>query len=483
MQIYLVSFSLLALWVAYTVVKVKRNPLSAIPGPWYSKWTDMVLTYQWLRGKRTAYVQQLHEEYGKVVRISPYEVDFSSISAAKQIHSFTRPLTKTNMYDAFRNANGSCSVFDLRDLKQHARHRRLLLGSMSEASLKSVEHIVQERTALAMEKMGLEMKNKGAVDVLKWWMFFSSDVIGELTFGDSFRMLEQGQMNQYTSDLSNLTKMFGVRMAFPRLIMLASYIPLPLFSSAVTTHNRMNTYAVESIRRYEKAAKAEPHNPKPTLFTKMFNANEETLPHVEVVANAQAYIIAGSDTTASSLTYLVWAVCRDPSIKSRLAAELGALPDGVKDEDLKALPYLNQVIQETLRCYAAAPANLPRNVPAGGCEIDGYWMPEGTEVQTQAYSMHRDPVVYPEPERFNPSRWESPSKDMKDAFMPFGGGARTCIGMHLARMELRIATAKFFRAYPNAKLSTLDGFCDEDMEQIIFFLIYPKNKRCLIQAL
>jgi cytochrome P450 len=57
-----------------------------------------------------------------------------------------------------------------------------------------------------------------------------------------------------------------------------------------------------------------------------------------------------------------------------------------------------------------------------------------------------------------------------------------CIGLHLALVELRIATAKFFRAYPNARVSNLHGFTDDDMEQVIFFLMYPKNKRCLIQA-
>lgn len=161
----------------------------------------------------------------------------------------------------------------------------------------------------------------------------------------------------------------------------------------------MRFYAEESILRYERMIAAEPNNPKTTLFTKLFNAGEETMSRPEIIANSQAYITAGSDTTAHSLTYLTWAVCRDNAVRAKLARELETLTDGYRDEDLKALPYLNQVIQETLRLYAAAPALLPREIPPGGCEIDGYWMPGGTEAQTQAYSMHRDSKVYLEPER------------------------------------------------------------------------------------
>jgi cytochrome P450 len=276
--------------------------------------------------------------------------------------------------------------------------------------------------------------------------------------------------------------MTGVRIAFPQLTKLASYIPLPVFTSAYASVQRLQAYAEESIKRYERLISAEPHNPKPTLFTKLFNAGDEHMPHAEIVANARAYIVAGSDTTAISMTYLTWAVCRNPSIKARLVEELSGLPDNYVDEDLKKLSYLDQVIIETLRVYAAAPGYLPREVSHQGREIDGYWMPAGTEVGTQAYSMHRDPTVFVNPERFDPSRWASPSKEMKDAWMPFGGGARVCIGLHLAQVELRVATAAFFRKYPNAKVSTLDGFTDDDMEQIVYFLMYPKNKRCLIQA-
>jgi cytochrome P450 len=146
------------------------------------------------------------------VRLSPHEVDFSSIAAAKRIHTFTRPLVKSQMYEIFRNSNGAQSVFDIRDIEAHARHRRLLSSAMSEASLKTVEGVVHERAELAVQRIGEEMKKEGRANVMKWWMFFSTDVIGELTFGDSFRMLEQGKVSSSASPTprSHLLHYYGV---------------------------------------------------------------------------------------------------------------------------------------------------------------------------------------------------------------------------------------------------------------------------------
>jgi cytochrome P450 len=129
------------------------------------------------------------------VRLSPREVDFSSLSAAKQIHSFNRPFLKSRMYEPLKSTNGFASVFSTRDLNYHARHRRLLSAPLSEASLKNIEHVVQAHGDLVIERISQDMKKHGAANVLKWWMFYGTDIIGELTFGDSFRMLEQGRVS------------------------------------------------------------------------------------------------------------------------------------------------------------------------------------------------------------------------------------------------------------------------------------------------
>jgi cytochrome P450 len=258
-------------------------------------------------------------------------------------------------------------------------------------------------------------------------------------------------------------------------------------------------YSFKSIERYKKMIAENPTDPKPTLFTKMFDSEKSGLTHEQIRQEAQGYIIAGSDTTAVTLTYLTWAVSRDARVRDKLVEELATVPEPVADRNLRDLPYLNQVINETLRLYTAVPFGLPRSAPSEGATFNGYFVPGGTTVSTQSYSMHRDPAIFPDPHAFKPERWANITKDMKDASLPFGGGSRSkcfeiysflslltmsivCIGMHLARIELRLGTALFFRKFPNAHPSAKEGMTERDMDMKSFFLMAPQGHRCLIEA-
>lgn len=119
----------------------------------------------------------------------------------------------------------------------------------------------------------------------------------------------------------------------------------------------------------------------------------------DVREEAKNFIIAGSDTTAVTLTYLVWAVLKDPDLQTRLEEETAQLGDELDIAELEAAPILNSVIQETFRLYSAAPSSLPRVVPSQGMVVGGHHIPAGVEVSTQAYTTHRDPSIWSDPLR------------------------------------------------------------------------------------
>ncbi|KEY70381.1 hypothetical protein S7711_09355 [Stachybotrys chartarum IBT 7711] len=464
------------------VYRFITDPLRSIPGPEVTRWTDLHVRLSVLTGRRAAYVHSLHQKYGRVVRTGPHEVDISDVSAAREIHRSSATFTKTSFY---HSKGAPQSMFSTRDPQFHTARRRLLGPCFAESSLAMLEPNVLELVRRAVEGIGREAKITGSADVLKWWTLMAMDVIGDLSFGESFGMVERGQIaqkTQFAEDVGNLGAVLPLRTAFPWLIMIGSILPIPLFKDVARSRQRIIAYNSERVARYMKEVQAGTEKTKKTLFASLMRSGSAELSARDLTIEVQSYIAAGTDTTAVTATYLVWAVCRDRKIQETLVQELKSLPADIEHKHVRNLPYLNHVVEEALRRYGAAPGSLPRDVPVGGATLAGTFLPHGIVVSTQGYSIHRDSSIFPDPERFDPGRWENPTKEMKDASVAFGTGPRGCIGVHLARMELRLAAAMFFRAYPNAKISTQEGMSDADMEETISFLLMPKGHRCLVEV-
>lgn len=141
------------------------------------------------------------------------------------------------------------------------------------------------------------------------------------------------------------------------------------------------------------------------------------------------HMVAGIDTTGDSLCFLMWELSQPASlgIQRKLQREIRDNPDISFDK----LCFLDAVVQEGLRCYPAIPMSLPRVVPPGGKTIDGFFIPEGTVVSSQAYSVHRHNYeVFPDPDVFNPERWMSPIGEpaRKRHMFAFSHGGRGCVG-------------------------------------------------------
>lgn len=176
-------------------LQVLRTPISKVPGPWYSKWTGAILTYHWLKGQRTHYVHSLHQQYGPTVRLSPREIGIVDINDVKNVYHLREKFVKSSFYRDV-TVSSEPNMFNTADVQYNRRLRRLLGGPMSDSSISNVEPTVASLATLAILRMEEEMKIRGAADVLKWWTFMATDVIGTLTFGESFKTLEQGKVSR-----------------------------------------------------------------------------------------------------------------------------------------------------------------------------------------------------------------------------------------------------------------------------------------------
>lgn len=103
------------------------------------------------------------------------------------------------------------------------------------------------------------------------------------------------------------------------------------------------------------------------------------------------------------------------------------------------------MLQEVLRLRGPIPTVAPRISP--GKVIGGQYVPAGVVVSNLAYTTHRDPAVFPDPEEFLPERWKCPSQEMKSMYRPFSTGPRNCIGMHLARVQLLLVVCAIYQRF------------------------------------
>jgi cytochrome P450 len=168
---------------------------------------------------------------------------------------------------------------------------------------------------------------------------------------------------------------------------------------------------------------------------------------------AMTFLLAGHETTALSLSWILFLLSGHPEAEQKLQRELrDVVADRIpRIEDLVRLSYTEKVVKEAMRLYP--PAWGVARTALKDCEIGGFKVPAGANVVMSQWVMHRDPRFYSHPQQFDPDRWSSESAQRlpKFAYFPFGGGPRLCIGASFAMMEatLLLATiAQLFQIRP-----------------------------------
>lgn len=193
----------------------------------------------------------------------------------------------------------------------------------------------------------------------------------------------------------------GIHAEFPvifdTLDFVCRYLPLPFLKHVFRFRKYIWDYATRAIDN----SKNQDDNTKNIFSTIIAESQKEDalLTDRQVKFEAGNLIVAGSDTTAVTLTYLIWAVLKNRDLQQDLEGEVKAVKEGFTDTDLEALPLLNATIEEALRLYGAAPSSLPRQTPPNGATLCGYKLPGSITVCTQAYTIHRDPALYSDPEK------------------------------------------------------------------------------------
>ncbi|KAL7266848.1 hypothetical protein RUND412_010587, partial [Rhizina undulata] len=445
------------------------SPLRSIPGPWMGARTIFYLKYFTIKGRKAKKIHQLHEKYGPVVRVAPDIVSISHLPSVREIYSasMASKFPKSDWYQRF--VPGEPNSFSMTKAAEHRQRRSLLAHGFTSTSLANMEPLIMSKVDMAVEKIKRDVTEKKIpTDVLKWFMMMATDVIGELAFGGCFHALETEEKTPYIRNLEKVVSLGGIRAEFgiPDKILefFGKLLPDSKLKSIFQAGEQTRAFAKQAIAEFASTrvkVVGSSSNENATILAKIFEARDSetgaTLSIPDIENEATGLLVAGTDTTAVTL----------------LLDELSTLPVDFGDAQLRKLPYLNAIMNETLRLYSAAAGSLPRVVPFGGKEFAGYKIPAGATVSAQPYTVHGDTKVFPNPLKYEPERWLEPTPEMNQAFMPFGGGSRVCFGKHLAQTEVRLGLSHLFLRVPNLKLAP--SCTEESMDIEEFFLIAPKG--------
>ncbi|XP_049339562.1 thromboxane-A synthase isoform X1 [Astyanax mexicanus] len=408
--------------------------------------------------------------------------EFQKFPNRMKLRAATKPMTE--------------SVLMLRN-ERWKRVRSILTPSFSAAKMKEMVPLINTATETLLNNLKSYAESGESFDIHRCFGCFTMDVIASVAFGTQV----DSQNDPNDPFVHHASKFFSfsffrpimfVFMAFPFLIRpLSSIIPNK-------SRDEMNGFFISCIQKIIKQRDELPPNQRRRDFLQLMldvrsskecvslenfdvvnHADEqaEEQPQVaeeaangpgssgdapkrpqqkrmmtedEIVGQAFLFLLAGYETSSNTLAFACYLLAINPDCQEKLQREVDDFftRHGSADyTNVQELKYLDMVVCEALRLYPPG-FRFARDVEED-CVINGQFLPKGATLDISAGFLHHDPQYWPEPEKFIPERFTPEAKASRHPFvyLPFGAGPRSCVGMRLAQLEIRMALVNIFKKF------------------------------------
>ncbi|KAI1473978.1 putative cytochrome P450 [Daldinia eschscholtzii] len=446
----LVAIVLAIAEVTIIIYNLYFHPLRHFPGPILYRASRVPWGIQFATGRQAFFVQKLHDEYGPVVRIGPNHLSFTDPKAWKDIYghrvggeSSMNEMTKSETFTKpIRDRPETIITMNRQD---HSKFRRALSHGFSDSAMRQQEPVIAKYIDLLIRRLHEECDNgKKKCNLEAWYNWTTFDVVGDLVFGQSFHCLENIDYHPWIESLFNSVRFSAIMIAltymgFGDLVQVIAKFGTSLRKARQFTRDMLNVrLAVEGKRD--------------DLFEGIVKKREEwNIPFDTLTANAFILVIAGSETTATTLSGATALLLTHPDILEKLQQEVRSSfksADEITITSVNKLYYMLAILNEALRLYPPVTSGLVRTVPKGGEHIAGQYVPGGTLVEIQQWSMNHSNENWNDPWAFQPERFLATSEaaakagNKLDSLQPFSTGPRNCIGRNLAYAEMRLILAR-----------------------------------------
>jgi pentalenene oxygenase len=407
----------------------ERGAIATAPGAW-----PLLGHFVPLRRDPLGFLESLRG-HGDLVRISAGPLRFVLVCDPRLAHEVITDLRTYDrtgaVFDRVRRAMGSGVATSA--YPEHRRQRLMMQPAFHPKHLPGYADVMREQTAAALES---------------WHTGETVDIAAEM-----FRLTTSVALRALFSSGLSGTESEKLREAF-EVFLRGSYtqIALPMFGKLPLPANlryqaalrQWRTQVKRLIERYRAVGDQR------DLMARLLAAcgeQGEGMTDAELSDQVAVLLIAGGETTSSALTWAMYLLCTHPEVMRAANEEAARVLDGGVGgwEHLPGLDLTGRVVQEALRMYP--PSWLLARTATRETRLGAHTIPAGTTVLVSQYVLHRDPGIFPQPDRFDPGRWTThgrsaaPSATARRAYLPFGGGPTKCLGEQFASAEATLALA------------------------------------------
>ncbi|XP_058425193.1 cytochrome P450 3A12-like [Diceros bicornis minor] len=445
------SLVLLYLYGTYTHGLFKKL---GIPGPTPLPFLGNILSYH--KGSWN-FDKKCFQKYGKM---------FGFYDGRQPVLAITDPdMIKTVLvkecYSVFTNRQPFGPVGFMKNAialamdEQWKRIRMLLSPTFTSGKLKEMFPIIGQYADVLVSNLRKAAEKGKLITLNDIFGAYSMDVITSTSFGVNIDSLNNPQ-DPFVENAKTLLRsdffnpFFLLIIFFPFLTPVLEVLNISMFPRSVMD------FFIKSVKRM-KESRLKDKEKRVDFLQLMINSQNskeldthKALSDLELVAQSIIFIIAGYETTSSSLSFLMYLLATHPDVQQKLQEEIDAtFPNKAPPtyDALVQMEYLDMVFNESLRLFPIV-SRLQR-VCKKDVEINGVFIPKGTLVMVPTFALHRASEFWPEPEEFRPERFSKKNKDSINPYLylPFGTGPRNCIGMRFAVVNVKLAVVRMLQSF------------------------------------
>ncbi|KAH7405117.1 hypothetical protein KP509_15G057200 [Ceratopteris richardii] len=389
-------------------------------------WPYIGETLQLYSGSTNSFFSLKQKRYGDVFKTHILGcpcVMIASPEAARFVLVSQAHLFKPTFPTSKQRIIGPQALF-FHDGPYHAKLRKLVVSSFATEGIKSILSDIESLTIATLDSW--DAKKINTFTEMKKFTF----QVGILRIFGRQENIDMNELNEAYLSLENGYNSLAIN------------IPGTKFNNAMKARRRLSKIVEKVVQ--SRRAKSQHRSDDSNFLDVLLASKEESgqqLSHEQVVDNIIGIIFASRDTTASVLTWIIKFLKSSPVLLESVTAEHESITlkkassdDRLTWEDTKCMHLTTRVIQETLRVATVLSFTFREAVE--DVEYKGYIIPKGWKVLPLFRNIHHSPDYFPDPQKFDPSRFEATPK--ANTFLPFGNGVHSCPGSELAKLEMLV---------------------------------------------